>query len=429
MNNEIWDVIVAGGGTSGTSAAISAAKNGAKVLIVEKNSFLGGSMTASLVTPMMKNTTSDGKNLNSPFFDEIYSRLSKTGDAAEFKDGNKGWFNPEMLKCTLDDLCEENNVKVLFQTEITSAEKENSLLKSLTVFNKSGFKNLKAKFFIDATGDADLANLAGLETSSDENQALSLRFNMAGIDVEKFANWILDIDENSEITQVDFRDYNSILLSTAHTWNGLQWKLRPYFTMAVKEGVLKQEDGDYFQVFSIPGQNGSLSFNCPRIFSKTVLNPLNDEDLSYAYIQGRKQIRRIANFCRKYLQGFEDAYVSQIAPQLGIRVSRRIKGEYILSEDDIFTCKKFDNAVAKTNYPIDVHSTKNNEDKLDHFSDDDYYEVPFEALKPLGIENLLVVGRCFSASFKAQASARIIPNCISMGEYAGKAAVKYIKML
>ncbi|HBG48724.1 MAG TPA: FAD-dependent oxidoreductase, partial [Cyanobacteria bacterium UBA9971] len=194
-----------------------------------------------------------------------------------------------------------------------------------------------------------------------------------------------------------------------------------------REGVLKEEDAAYFQVFSIPGQKNSIAFNCPRISSDKELDPLNAEDVSYAYKQGRKQIRRLAEFCKKYLSGFEEAYVSQIAPQLGVRDSRRINGLYKLTEEDILNAKKFDNKVAKSNYPVDVHAKEKGKNELKHLPPDQYYEIPLESLIPENIENLLVVGRCISTTFKAQASIRIQPNCWSMGEYAGKYVADKIK--
>ena len=161
-------------------------------------------------------------------------------------------------------------------------------------------------------------------------------------------------------------------------------------------------------------------FNAPRIFSEKSLNPLNPEDTSFALIQGRKQIRRLMNFAKKYLPGFENAYISQIASQLGIRDSRRIECEYCLTEEDILSAKKFDNPVAKSNYPIDVHSREKNKSILDKLKEYEYFEIPLEALMVKGFDNLFVVGKTISTTFLAQAAIRIIPNCLTMGENLGK---------
>jgi hypothetical protein len=424
----MWDLIVAGGGTSGVAAAISAARHGCKVLIVEKNTFLGGDAAGALVTPMMNNYTDN--HYNAHLYNEILDRLKKTGDSAVFKDGNHGWFNPEMLKCVLDDFCEENGIDIIFDSTVVSAEVADGCIKSINCLGKSGITNYKAKFFIDATGDADLAFHAGIGYEFGENgtnQAMTLRFIMANIDLDIFAKWLMNIDPDTGVSVVDYKDNGEILLSTACTWDDNGWKLKPYFDKGIDEGIIKPEDSAYFQVFSIPGQRNALAFNCPRIYSAKNLNPLDMNDISYALRTGRKQLRRIAEFCRKTFHGFEHAYISQIAPKLGIRDSRRIEGVYRLTEQDIISGKKFDNAAAKSNYPIDIHSTEKNKSELTYFKQGDYYEIPLESLIPKGIDNLLVAGKIISAAFKAQASVRIQPTCWDMGESAGKYAAKIFK--
>lgn len=418
--NKNWDLIVAGGGSSGVSAAISAARNGCKVLIIEKNSFLGGTATGALVTPMMRNRLKNGENLSGGIMTEVLERLAQTGDSASFKNENPGWFNPEMLKCVLDDFCEENKVDIIFDTVVLSAEIDNKNISSVKCWNKGGISDFSAKYYIDATGDADLAAAAGVQFESKEHQTFSLRFMMTNVNMEKLSQWLTEIDPDSTMTEVDYHDFETVLLTTAHTWDDLGWKLRPFFGLAIRDGILEQQDAAYFQIFSVPGQKNTIAFNCPRIFANRELDPLNPNDISFAYRQGRKQIRRLAKFCVKYLAGFEEAFVSQIAPQLGVRDSRRINGIYKLTESDILNGKKFENPTAKSNYPIDVHSSEKGKNELVHIPDNQYYEIPLESLIPENVENLLVVGRCISATFKAQASVRIQPNCWSTGEFAGK---------
>lgn len=420
----MWDLIVTGGGSTGVSAAISASRSGCKTLLIEKMGFLGGTATAALVTPMMKNMLADGTNLSNGLYSELLARLSEIGHAATHGNGNSGWFDPELMKCVLDDLCVESNVTLLFDTQVISVETENNSISTITVHNKSGLTKLTSKFYIDTTGDADLASLAGVPFQYGENnnmhQAMSLRFNMANIDLEEFGKWIMEIDPDSGVSSVCYGENDQMLLHTAHTENMKDSKLKPYFDKAIQDGVIKPEDADYFQVFSIPGQKGSLAFNCPRIYTEKVLDPLNQWDLSYAQVMGRKQIRRIAEFCKKYLVGFKDAYISQIAPSLGIRESRRIEGLYKLTEEDIFNARKFDNTAAKSNYPVDIHSNEKGKSVLKELDENDYYEIPIESMIPVNINNLFVAGRSVSATFKAQASLRIQPNCWSMGEAAGK---------
>lgn len=414
-----WDLIIAGGGLSGTSAAIVAARKDCSVLLIEKMGFLGGCATASLVTPMMLNNNSAGNPLNTGIYQEIINRLTEKGHASRHSNGNPGWFNPEEMKFLLDDMCSESSVHVLFDTYIAGTAKENEYITSINCLNKAGFEQINGRFFIDATGDADLAFNAGVACDIKNHQALSLRFIMDNVNIYKFSQWLTDIEPEMEMSSVEYKDDNTVLLTTACTSENLGWKLRPYFALGIKDGIINKEDAEYFQIFTVPGQKNAIAFNCPRVYSRKSLDPLNPWDISLAYRNGRKQIKRLENFCKTYLTGFEDAYISQIAPSLGIRNSRMIQGKYKLTEEDIMLGKKFKNAAAKSNYPIDIHGNEDIESELTHSKNVNYYEIPLEAMMPKTISNLLVVGKPISSTFKAQSSARIMPNCIAMGEYAG----------
>ncbi len=422
-----WDIIVAGGGLAGVSASIAAGREACRVLLIEKMGFLGGCATASLVTPMMINNDSEGNPLNRGLYVEILDRLSRTSNSAKHTNGNPGWFNPESMKFLLDEMCEESGVDLLFDTQLIGVKADEDRIHSVECFNKGGLRQFYADYFIDATGDADLAFYAGVPTESEEHQSLTLRFNMDNVNLIAFSQWLTDLEPEMELSSVEFIDSDNILLTTAHTSENIGWKLRPYFQLAIKDGVIKPEDAEYFQVFSIPGQKNAITFNCPRIYAEKPLNPLDPWDISYAYIQGRKQIRRLEKFCKFYLTGFEDAYISQIAPGLGIRDSRRIDGRYKLTDNDILNSKKFKNKAASSNYPIDIHGNSKDKSELTVLSKIDHYDIPQECLMPENISNLLVAGKPISATFKAQASARIQPNCMAMGEYAGKYWASKIK--
>ncbi len=416
---EKYDLIVTGGGTSGVAAAVSAAKNGLKVLLIEKNSFLGGTMTGGLVTPMMKNLEQDKIS----FMNEILERLAKTGDSINYEGNNPGWFNPEIMKCVLDDICQENQVDVLFDTIVISADSFGNKVESIECFNKSGRLYFGAKYFVDATGDADLAALLKIPFEVGDygrTQPVSLRFNMSGINIEKFSLWLENYDTDREVTTVYKKD-GKTYLSTACTFDGgKNWKLRPLFEKALEKKVLKYSDCKYFQIFSIPGQDGTISFNCPRI--DLPINPLKSEDISKALIEGRKAIRRIAAFCKEFFPGFENAYISTIANNLGVRDSRRIKGKYYLKKDDL--SRIMENPVTKSDYPFDVHSNSQDKSILSRRA---YYEIPLESLEVNEFDNLLIIGRAISADFLMQSSLRIQPNCLAMGEFAGKYVAKKIK--
>jgi len=192
------------------------------------------------------------------------------------------------------------------------------------------------------------------------------------------------------------------------------------FREAVQTGVIEEEDAVYFQLFSMPGRPGEAAFNCPRITKRVRGHSV--EDLTYAQIVGRQKIRRLAEFCRRYLPGFGNAYIAQTAPMVGIRETRRIIGEYIFTGEDVERAAKFPDAIARGNYPRDVHQPKGKKG-VDYGEPKagDYYEIPYRSLIPKNVENLLVVGRCISASFEGQSAMRVQGIIRTIGEAAGYA--------
>ncbi|MBI2995602.1 MAG: FAD-dependent oxidoreductase [Candidatus Melainabacteria bacterium] len=425
------DVLVAGGGSAGVAAAVGALHaTPLQVVLIEKASFLGGMATGALVTPMMKNMPM-GKGL----FLEVCNRLAKAGGGAIFEDGNPGWFNPEVYKIVLDEMCVESNVRLMFESQIISCDVLKDEIKNIYFFNKGGFFSISAKEFIDCTGDGDLIALSGVSYKAGENnyrQAMSLRFMMAGVDLKTFANWLKENDKAGD-SPVYFLNNGDILLSGAHTFEK-NWTLKPFFDEAFKNGDLKKEDAAYFQIFSVPDSQGLVAFNCPRITPEDkILDPLNNEDTSWLLVHGRQMIKRQSTFCKKYLPGFKDSYVCQIAPYIGVRESRRLVGQYVLTKEDVLSAKKFKDAIANSNWPIDIHppvaETRLITPLPQQPPNGDYYQIPLRSLLPKEneIKNLIVAGRCLSADFEAQSSARIQANCWAMGEAAGLLAAKRIK--
>lgn len=433
------DVLVAGGGSAGCASAISAARAGAKTVLIEKATFLGGMATGGLVTPMMRNALDIKHILTKGIFLEICNRLLKAGSGATFQDGNPGWFNPEIYKIVLDEMCTESGVKLMFDNQIIHADvgirRGKPIIEKIFIVNKGGCFSIQAKEYIDATGDGDLIAISGASYESGtggQKQAMSLRFMMSGVNLLELADWLQKNDKSID-SPVYFLENGDILLSTACTFEK-DWALKPFFEEALKKGDLQKEDAAYFQIFSVPGSPGFVAFNCPRITMDS--DPLNNDDVSFALIQGRQMIKRISNFCKKYLPGFKSAYVSQIAPLLGVRESRRLIGQYILTREDILSGKKFEDAILDSNWPIDIHPVSNQQSavssrkgQIQRPKDGDYYQIPLRSLLPKEneIKNLIVAGRCLSATFEAQASARIQANCISMGEAAGLLVAKRIK--
>lgn len=408
-----YDVTIVGGGTAGCACAYIAGKLGLKVLLVEKNSFLGGSITSSLVIPAMK--TSDNA-INTEFFDTLYSELEAVDGAITYCDGNKGWFNPELTKIILDKMLIDAHVDVLFESSIEKVEEKLSSY-IVTIDNNNVFTlkqgllyPIETIYLVDATGDAKICEKLNCEFLEKKSQPINLRFIMSGVDVENFSAWIMELDKDRDVTTscvVNGKTY----LSTAYTWDsGKNWALKPIFKQAIEDNILTEADSNYFQLFSVAGTSDSIAFNAPRL-----LNPQNP------YIEGRASILRLSKFCKKYLKGFENAYISSIANSLGVRVSNRVKGKYVYTQDDLKNGKKFEHPVVISNYPIDIHSDKKDSSKLEKVYKE--YQLPIESL--MIRDRLFVAGRCISADFEAQAALRIIPSCFSMGE----GLAKYLQTL
>ena len=422
-----YDVVIIGGGTAGCAVAFMAGMSGLKVLLLEKNIHLGGAITSGLVVPVMN----CGENqINREFYDALTTELKSLGGQVTYL-GNQGWFNPELTKIALDNLMRKASVEVLFgvhiqdvaidERKIFSVQISNEIL---SVYNGKLYDNNKklsvsigAKYYVDATGNCEIGKLCNCEflEKNDEQQPVSLRFIMSGVDVKRFGEWLKDYDKDRNVTTVENID-GEVHLSTACTWDrDKKWALAPLFKEAEKNNILKPQDWNYFQVFTVAGMPTSVAFNCPRIIDYTDMN--KPEEVSKALQDGRQSILRLADFCKRYFLGFEKAYISNIADILGVRVSRRIKGKYIYTADDIITSKKFKKPVVVSNYPIDVHSSKKDQSTLRVVKD---YELPLESLMSADIDNLFVAGRCISTDFMSQGAIRVQASCFAMGVGLGK---------
>ncbi|WP_245593315.1 FAD-dependent oxidoreductase [Deinococcus frigens] len=420
-------MIVAGGGTAGAIAGIAAARAGARVLVIEALGSLGGTGTNAWVTPLMRNVSA-GENLNRGLTDELKARMLTRGDGAVDPGGNDNWFNPEGMKFVLERMLLESGGEVLYHTHIVQPllaagqEGPASTIQALVIHNKGGLQALNATAFIDATGDADLAARAGVAFhAGDEDgihQAMSLRFTLAGVDTARLCAYLNANGQGQ--TGENFMHFWMV-------W-GKNSTLEPLFRQAVTDGVLLERDGDYFQGFSIPGRPGEISFNCPRIRPELHYGA-DPWQLSAAQVDGREAIDRLTAFCRSSLPGCETTFIGVVAPMVGVRESRRIVGEYMLTLDDILDCVRFPDSICRNHYPVDIHSVRGGAKLLHerdgtapYFAKDAYHEIPYRSIVPVGIANLLVPGRAASSSFEAQSAIRVQQNCHSMGEAAGIAA-------
>lgn len=406
-----YDTVVVGGGTAGAAAGIRAAKEGNRVLIVEKSLALGGAAVNALVNPMMESFVEHGE-----IFHEIERRLKEKGVTT--RDGIMEYVHStaEAKALVLEEMFLEYGGGILYDAVLTDCQVKDQKIEKIFVTTKEGVYAIEAEQFVDATGDAVLSRMAGVAyTAGDENgnnQMTSLRFEMGGIDVEKYRAYCLSLnDEFSPLVKGYF--FESAMVRNKN------FKLEPVFRKGVELGYLKEEDLVYYQCFSIPDQPGCMTFNCPHISSMK-----KNTDVwarSRAVTEGHQMIFRLVSFLKACMPGFEHAYLIREASALGVRESYRIVGKYVLSEDDYIKRARFEDAVAKGDWYIDVHSATKGLVHMEKYQRGEYYEIPYRCLINEQVDNLLTIGRCISTTFLAQASIRIQPTVIDMGDAAGKA--------
>ena len=412
------DVCVAGGGPSGTAAAINAARKGAKTVLLERGVALGGLAVLGCVYPFMDTHAPDS---DTPYVAEVKDRLRKHG--IEPYDGvtAQTWHNPESLALIYDEMCAGVGVNILYQTVLVDVVKEGAEITAVIVQTIAGLAAIKAKTFVDATGDAYLSRAAGIPfergyEKTGNNQPLSFRFEMGGIDVKRLYQHVaIELKE-------DWCKSKPPYFEIAEAMHRKQrYKLEEIMAKGVECGEITQEEAEYMQGYTIIGKDGVMSMNCPEIpvrFSAS--DPIS---YSKAVTFGRRMMHNIANYLIRHLPGFEHAFISREAAMLGARESWRIRGKHYLVEDDYHNQSRFPDAVCRTAWFIDAHGEKVSE-KLPQGG---FYEIPYRSLVTNEIKNLLVTGRCISASFILQASMRIQPTCMSIGEAAGIAAAWGLK--
>lgn len=378
------DVIVCGGGPSGIAAAVSAARAGADVLLIERYGFLGGGATAMLVNPFMP-YHSGGKQIIFGFLEDLIEELRSLGGIDE--QGRA--FSPEAFKYAADRLCGRAGVRVLFHTYLCGASCEDGVIESIKVCNKGGPQELRAEVYIDCTGDADLAAYAGapIEIGRKEDglcQPMTLNFRVGGVKRERMPS-------RSEISR--------------------------RFQQAKSEGRLDCPREDVLFFYTL--RDDVIHFNTTRVVMKDATDPW---ELSEAEIEGRRQAWEIWRFLKEEIPGFEDSCLQETGPQIGVRESRRVLGEYVLTAEDCLSARKFPDAIVKASYMIDIHSPTGEGTEHKHIPEGDWYEIPYRCLVPRRPDNLLIGGRPISATHEAHSSLRVMPIAMGIGQAAGVAA-------
>ncbi|MTH53924.1 FAD-dependent oxidoreductase [Bacillus mangrovi] len=411
------DCVVAGGGTAGAAAAIASLEEGLQTVVVEKTISLGGTQTNALVSPMMP-TYMKCSRVNRL----IIERLSRENIQTDDGTTACSWFNTESLSFVLEELIAERGGSILYDANIVDCIKEGSRITHLIINTCEGLAAVQGKTFIDATADALLSRMAGIpvESGNDNgnNQQISFRFEMAGIDIEALRSFLLSKGE--AFCKIENPAFFEIAMVP-----GKGHVLESFFRKGLENGDLLEEDLRYFQAFTQPGKAGVMSFNCPHIpgIHQTTSAILR----SQAVTKGREMIHRLTRFLPDYIPGFERAFLVKEASQLGIRESYRIVGQYVLTETDYVRKARFPDGIARGDWYIDVHSTAAERVEEVKFSRGEYYEIPYRSLITNEICNLIAAGRHISSTFLMQASLRIQPTVRDVAEAAGIACAYSVR--
>lgn len=419
------EVVVCGGGSAGAFAAIAAAREGADVLLVESQGYLGGSAVGALVMPYMTVRVP-----GEPRCSSLHHQLDRRIRAYHGKNHIENSFDPIIHGILLEEMCRESGVRILLHACVCGAKTEaaksgsgeNGRISAIAVACKDGIRKIEGQIFIDCTGDGSLSVLAGAKFEAGHpktgvNQPMSLRYFVGGVDKEALGEFLdgFGDPDNARSGKAGGGLFGCVV-------ERRDSGLKPVFRQAVAKGDLWEQSMAYWTMFEIPGRKDEVAFNNPEFFDLTdACDPLQ---LTKLQLVGRAFIYKELQFYKKYFKGFESAYISAVSVVPGIRESRRIHTRYVLTAADVLGQRKQKGAVSQCNYPADVHGG----DGL--FRDDlpegdpakPWYEIPYDCLVSAEVDNLLVAGRCIGADFVAQSSIRIQICCHSMGEAAGIAA-------
>lgn len=392
-----YDVVVCGGGPSGFMAAIAAARSGAKTAIIEKYGFFGGMATAGFVAPISE-FAFGGELVIGGLPWEFVKRLEEIGGAMEEMPKGNVDFDPELYKLVAQRMVIEAGVELYMHSSIIGCGSAKGVIDRVIIENKNGFEALRAKVFIDCTGDGDLAFMAGVpmqENPEGELQPSSFCFILSGVDTD------------------------SALMQRYMYHNGRQGSSQ---CNPVREKLLAMKDaGADIPDFGGPWFNnvmhsGSVAVNITRAAADSTDN----RNYTAAECNLREDIFKFAKLLKDNFPEFKDSYVSATAPQAGIRESRRIKGIHTVTAEEYVSAMHYEDSISRGAHQIDIHASKGSSQVLIKLEQSPY--VPYRALIAEGFPNLIVAGRCISTDRKANASLRVMASCMGLGQAAGAAA-------
>ena len=418
-----YDIVVCGGGPSGLATAITASRRGAKVALFEKNAYLGGMLAIGL-SPLGF-LDQDGNKCISGFGEEFINRLVERGQSYGTrvcpKHNSVTNVNAEGVKLLAFEMCKEAGVDVYLHCEILDVIKEDNEIKKAVFYGKCNKIEVSAKVFVDCSGDGDLAYVSGCsydkgQDGTGELQPPTVMFALCGVEQDKFFNYVEKHPEELRYNRKDIFEHEDYSIeyfreNPNYVFVGLQKTFRDL----KEKGELPVERESF--IF-INGTNpGEVYVNSVRMLNT---DATDIKDLTNAEIEGALQIPRLIKLLQDKIPGFENCYLTSIAPSLGVRETRRFKGVKTVTKDDAMQGVVPSDTICLSGYKIDIHSGK---DVGLYFKEvKKPFGIPYGTLVSLELDNLMFAGRCISCDAIALGSLRVIPSCLGMGEAAGVGA-------
>lgn len=422
MIKENGSIVVVGGGTAGMIAALAAARNGCRVTVIEKNGFAGGVATFGI--PFLAFLDGRGRRVVGGIPQELIDRLVAI-DASPGHVGGVHWslegqdtqffltpYDPEAYKTVILQMAREAGVSFLLHTFFTDVKQnQDGLITHICYVNKSGEDSIPASVVIDATGDADVVRKAGypyrIGSNTGEMQNASGIFILGGVDAEQA---IHAMQSGIAIKGWDHWHTRIVVSDLVEGESGIS-----HFA-----GIMHPFADDRGYAFTaVSWRKGLYSFNISRT---TGINGCRHKDLVRAELSERQNMYEIFQGMKQHVPGFSHSYMVATSPVVGIRESANIIGTYILERDDVIQCREHDDNVARGCYPIDIHDPDGGNTKFAFLKDGASYGIPYRCLVPLQSKNVIVAGRCLSASHEAHGSTRIMATAMATGQAAGTAA-------